>query len=64
MFKIGDQVHIKPEWCDHPKEEAYIFTVVNVNEVTERCYIEIVLEGMSLPVNTLVSFDMIEKIGK
>lgn len=62
MFQLNDQVRIKPEWCDRPEEADYIFTVVNVNENTKRCYIETLLPGWSLPVNTLVSFDMIAKV--
>ena len=61
-FKIGDRVRIKPEWCDHKGEENNIYTVVNVNEVTRRCYIEVQYTKMALPPQQLVGFDMIEKI--
>lgn len=62
MFKVGDQVRIKPEWSDNPDEETIVFTVINVNEVTQRCYIEATLPGLALPVQNLVGFNMIEKI--
>lgn len=62
MFELNDQVRIKPEWCDDPKEADYIFTVVNVNDLTKRCIIETMLPGWSLPIRNLVNFGMIEKI--
>lgn len=64
MFKLGDKVRIKPEWCDQPEEAKTVHTVVNVNEYTKRCYIETPMPewtGLFKTIQQLVSFDMIEK---
>lgn len=62
MFKIGDYVRIRPEWCDSPEEAKIIHIVVNVNEVTKRCTIEAQGTGMHLAPTMVVSFEMIEKV--
>lgn len=61
MFAIGDLVRIKAEWRN-PNETDSTFKVVNVNDYTERCYIELLDSGLPLPPQELVSFEMIEKI--
>lgn len=62
MLEIGDKVRIKREWCNNEKERNYEYTVINVNEVTNRCIIETLLPGFTLPTNEVVGFNMIEKI--
>lgn len=64
MFSVGDKVRIKPEWCDHPEGAEKEYTVVNVNDVTKRCYIEAEVPGFSFPLQSLVAFYMIEHVKK
>lgn len=64
MFAVGDKVRIKPEWCDHPEGAEKVYTVVNVNDVTKRCYIEAEVPGFSFPLQSLVAFYMIEHAEK
>ena len=61
MFSVGDLVRIK-EARRAPHESDMVFRIVNVNDYTERCYIELLDSGLLLPPQELVSFDMIEKI--
>lgn len=62
MFNVGDIVKIKKDF-QNPGETDRRYRVVNVNAVTERCYIE--LEECDLPLSPqeLVSFAMIEIAG-
>lgn len=59
MFKIGDLVNIKPE-CRNPGETNQVYRVVNVNDATKRCYIELAESNLPLNPQELVTFDMIE----
>ena len=61
MFSIGDLVRIKEEWRN-PNETDSTFKVVNVNDYTKRCYIELLDSRLPLTPQELVSFEMIEKI--
>ena len=47
-----------------PGEESLIFAVTNVNEITNRCYIQVLnLEGFNqIPPSELVSIEDIENI--
>lgn len=62
MFKVGDKVRIKPEWCNNENESKREYTVINVNDYTKRCIIETLLPGFSFYTNGVVAFDMIENI--
>lgn len=62
MFKIGDKVHIRPEWCDRPGESERLHIVIDVNEITKRCIIEAQDTGMSLAPTEVVGFEMIEAV--
>jgi hypothetical protein len=62
-FQLGDTVKIRKEWKDKP-DENYTYRVVNVNDHTNRYYIEcldIIVFGNSHP-QELVSEEMIEKV--
>lgn len=61
MFKVGDKVRIKPEWCKTPEDAERVHTVTNVNDITKRCYITMMLPGFVIPTSNLVAFYMIEK---
>lgn len=61
MYAIGDLVRIKEEWRN-PNEIDCDYRVVNVNDYTKRCYIELLDSRLPLPPQELVSFEMIEKI--
>ena len=62
MFKIGDKVRIRPEWCDRPGESERTHIVIDVNEITKRCIIEAQDTGMSLAPTEVVHWDMIEAV--
>ena len=62
MFKIGDKVTIKDEYLDSKETKGLVFNVVNVNENTKRCYIEIANSNLPLNPQELVEFDMIELV--
>ena len=62
-FKLGDIVKIRKEWKDRPDED-YTYRVVNVNDFTNRYYIEcldIIVLGNLHP-QELVSEEMIEPV--
>ncbi len=61
MYKNGDIVRIRPEWRDHPEKPGFLYVVIDVNEVTNRCIIQALGTGMSLPPQEVVTFEMIEK---
>ena len=60
MFKIGDRVVIKEEYLDSKETKGLVFRVVDVNEATKRCYIEIADSDLPLNPQELVGFEMIE----
>lgn len=60
MFKIGDRVVIKDEYLESKETKGLVFKVVDVNEITKRCYIEIADSDLPLNPQELVGFDMIE----
>lgn len=60
MFKIGDRVVIKDEYLESKETKGLVFEVVDVNEITKRCYIEIADSDLPLNPQELVGFDMIE----
>lgn len=60
MFKIGDRVVIKDEYLESNETKGLVFKVVDVNEITKRCYIEIADSDLPLNPQELVGFDMIE----
>ena len=60
MFKIGDTVVIKDEYLESNETKGLVFKVVDVNEITKRCYIEIADSDLPLNPQELVGFDMIE----
>ena len=62
MFEIGNRVRIKPEWRDRPDEHERVYTVVAVNDKTQRCFIRLSKCGLPFVPTELVSFEMIEKI--
>ena len=62
MFKVGDKVRIKPEWCGNENDKKREYTVDNVNDITKRCYISTLLPGFSFRTSSIVAFCMIEKI--
>lgn len=62
MFKNGDLVKIAAAWLNNEKEAECVYKVVNVNEVTKRCSIELLTTTMHLHPTEIVSFEMIEKI--
>ena len=62
MYKLNDIVKIRKEWQDDTSEEFDIYIITNVNESTERCYIQLINGNLNLPPTSLVSWDMIEKI--
>lgn len=64
MFKTGDFVKIAPEWLNNQDEAELVYVVVNVNEATERCVIELVTTDLPLRPTELVAFAMIEKAYK
>lgn len=59
MFKIGDLVTIKPEFRN-PGETNKIYTVMDVNEVTKRCWIALAESNLPLNPQELVAFYMID----
>ena len=59
MFKVGDIVRIKEEFRN-PGETDLRYRVVDVNPVTERCYIELKDCNLPLSPQELVAFAMIE----
>ena len=61
MFSVGDIVRIKEEWRN-PGETDCLYRIDNVNEITKRCYIELLDCNLPLAPQELVSFEMIEKI--
>lgn len=62
MFNINDLVRIKKEFVNNENELKQVFKIVDINEVTNRCYIEIQNCNLPLVPQELVSFEMIEKI--
>ena len=60
MFKPGDRVVIKDEYLESKETKGLVFRVVDVNENTKRCYIEIADSDLPLNPQELVGFDMIE----
>lgn len=42
MFKDGDIVKIKEEFCDSQKEQNSMFIVTNVNDITKNCCISLI----------------------
>lgn len=59
--KVGEIVYIKEEWlADYePRDDRYV--IVNVNEVSRRCYIECIDSKMALKPQNLVAFSMIDR---
>jgi hypothetical protein len=62
MFEIGNRVRIKSEWCYTASEHEQVYTVVAVNDKTQRCFIRLSECGLPFVPTELVSFEMIEKI--
>lgn len=62
FFKVGDIVRIATEWCNSEKEAESVFEVIDVNEVTERCVIELKNTNLPLAPTEVVTFSMIERI--
>lgn len=65
MFKDGDVVKIKPEWCDDEKEQYLFWLVKNANDITKRCDICLIDAprlGHPLGFINTVGFEMIEKV--
>ena len=62
-FKLGDIVKIRDEWKDRPDED-YTYRVVNVNDYTNRYYIECLdMPGFEkIHPQWLVSAEMIEGV--
>ena len=58
MFRNDDLVKIK-EAFQNPGETDLVYRVVNVNEATNRCYIELAESNLPLNPQELVSFDML-----
>ena len=61
MFKVGDYVLIRPEWCDSVGQTTHPYKVVSVNEVTRRCIIQSQMCELALVPTEVVSFEMIYK---
>lgn len=62
MFDIGDLVVIKDEYLDSSESKGIVFKIVDVNNITKRCYIEIADSDLPLNPQELVGFEMIEKV--
>ena len=58
---ITKPIRIKKEYCDSTEEHDMIFKITNYNEVTKRCYIQLITND-SLPPQELVSINMIENV--
>lgn len=61
MFKINDYVKIKKGFENSENELKQVYRIVDINEKTKRCYIELQC-NLPLKPQELVSFEMIEKI--
>lgn len=61
MFNNGDLVRIKPEWTN-PKETNKVYRIVDINDITKRCYIELADCNLPLSPQELVGLDMIELV--
>mgnify|MGYP006936006129 CR=1 FL=1 len=58
--KVGEFVRIRKEWrADYEPDDLY--KIVNVNEVSRRCYIENQDSKMFFNPQSLVAFSMIER---
>lgn len=60
MFKIGDKVKIKEEFLDSKEDGNKLYNIVDVNDITRRCYIELADSKLPLNPQELVGFEMIE----
>lgn len=60
-FNIGELVRIRKEWANNPKELTNTYRIVNVNDVTNRYYIEMVDCALPFVPQELVSEEVIEK---
>ena len=61
MFRNGDIVRIKESYRN-ANENDLLYRIVNVNEATGRCYIELAENKLPLSPQELVSFDMIQLV--
>lgn len=61
MFNINDLVRIKKEFANNENELKQVFKIVDINDITNRCYIELQC-NLPLAPQELVDFEMIERI--
>ena len=59
--KLGEVVFIRDEWLNDGESRDTRYVIVNVNEVSRRCYIECIDSNMILKPQSLVAFSMIER---
>ena len=61
IFKVGDLVRIKSEYRDIDERDI-LYRVVDVNNATNRCYIEPEFSELPIPPQELVDFEMIQAV--